>query len=89
MVFDWNLAELVGGRAALAGGAQPPGELGAGGDAELGVYPAQVRVDGAGGQVQLFGDLFVRQAGRDQFGDPPLPGGQPAGGRGAAAADPV
>jgi len=40
-----------------------------------------MRVDGGGGQVQLFGDLLVGQAGRDQLGDPLLAGGQGAGSR--------
>ena len=31
----------------LGRGAQPPGELGAGGDAELGVYPGQLHLAGA------------------------------------------
>src|SRR5215472_4136206 len=80
MVFGRETAEPAR-RTGLAGGAQGPGELGAGGDAELAVYGAQMRVDGGGGQVQLFGDLLVGQAGRDQLGDPLLAGGQGAGSR--------
>jgi hypothetical protein len=72
----------------LARAAEAAGELGAGADAELGVHPAQVAVDGGHGQVQLLGDLLVGRAGGHQLGDPPLAGRQPAARCGAAAADP-
>jgi hypothetical protein len=73
----------------LGRGAEAPRELPAGADAKLGVRPGQVRLDGGDAEVQLRGDLLVRQAAGRQLGDPPLAGGQAAARYRPAAADPV
>src|SRR6202012_497814 len=49
----------------------PGGQLGPGGEAQLGEDVLQVRVDRPLGQVQLLGDLPVAEAVGDQAGDLP------------------
>ena len=48
-----------------------------------------MRLDDVDAEVQLFGDLLVRQAAARQLGDALLAGSKAATGRRAAAADPV
>src|SRR5262249_33602212 len=69
---------LLANRPFLGGG--PGGDLGAGGEAELGEDAFDVALGGAQGDDQFGGDLPVAQALGDQLGDLAFPGGQHAWG---------
>jgi len=57
---------------ALGEGTQGGGQLAAAVDAELGVDPAKVVVDGTRGEVEAFADLLAGQSLRGQLSDPEL-----------------
>jgi hypothetical protein len=58
------------------GAGDPGGELGAGGEGELGQGVADVRFDGAFADEELRRDLAVRQSTRDELRDFPLAASQ-------------